>query len=904
MNKLTKDIHFLLTCFKEMLEEIGEKETAGILPYINTKKITFKQNTARALQAYSIAFELIEMAEENYAGQNRRHTENEKGLSDIIGLWGYNIKRCREKNISQQAMLEQLKNTHIEIVLTAHPTEAKRPPILEHHRQLYLLLVDLENKMWTNFEREDIRGAIKTVLEQIWRTGEINLKKPDIKSEIENVLHYLKNVFPQVINRVDNRLKQAWRQAGYDLSLLSLSENMPQITFGNWVGGDRDGHPLVTPEITNYALKTLQETAFVVIENTLWNLFRKLSVSENLHSMPSEFYKRLNVLKQKHPHETNEIVEKNFNEPFRQFIEFMILSLPKNLKENRKSYYFSSEKLIEDLKLLRETLIAMKANRLAQTEVFAAERIVASFKFHLAVLDIRQNSEFHDKALSQLMTAAGIKDANYESWSFEKKRSFIDGELNYPRPFTLPGYNLPKEASSLTSCFRILSELITESSFRGMGCYIVSMTRDVSDLLILYLFAREANLLKFDEKVPYFEMPVVPLFETIEDLKNSADILENFITHRVTKSSMFRRAKKEKSKLIKQLVMIGYSDSTKDGGILASNWHINRAMMKMTRLGEKYGVKIEFFHGKGGTISRGGGPTHRFIEAQPSGSVNGYIRITEQGESISQKYANQMNAAHNIELLSAGIFGVSLIKREKITKETEEIGYFLAETSKQKYKSLLETEGFIQFYNEATPVDAIELFQIGSRPSRRSGRRTLEDLRAIPWVFSLSQSRFYLTGWFGAGTAIENLKNRDSASYDYFKKLIRKSNGWPLMEYILVNIETAISTADFEVMKNYSDLVSDKKIKDRFSKIIFDEYRLTLNMLDDVFGNSLKERRPEHTGAIERRTLPLRALHTEQISLLRQFRNKEKQSKEKKEKILTKLLISINAIASGLRTTG
>ncbi len=395
-------------------------------------------------------------------------------------------------------------------------------------------------------------------------------------------------------------------------------------------------------------------------------------------------------------------------------------------------------------------------------------------------------------------------------------------------------------------------------------------------------------------------LPVVPLFETEADLRGGADILREFLQHPLTQRSLKLQAQDSTPT---QQVMVGYSDSNKDSGILASQWALHLGQRQMSAVGDELGVRIRFFHGRGGTISRGAGPTHRFLEALPVGSLSGDVRLTEQGETIAQKFANQNTATYNLELLLAGTTGVTLggKKGDSREHEMEPIADQLAIWSRDAYKKLLHTEGFIEFFQGATPIDALEHARIGSRPARRTGKRSVEDLRAIPWVFSWNQSRFYLPGWYGIGSALRRLSNEDTLA---FEQLTGDVRNWPFMRYVLTNVETTLASADLELMSAYAELVEDRAVRARFMDEISAEWHRSREMLARIFGQSFETRRPRMNETLELRARALKLLHHQQIALLRQWRELRKNDEAQAEAMLPQLLLSINAIASGLRTTG
>ena len=466
----------------------------------------------------------------------------------------------------------------------------------------------------------------------------------------------------------------------------------------------------------------------------------------------------------------------------------------------------------------------------------------------------------------------------------------------------------------MLSCYRLLVEHLNAYGSGGLGALIVSMTRRVSDLLVVYLLAREAGLARSTPDGLVCSLSVTPLLETPEDLEAGPEILRAFLAHPVTARSLReqQRLLVESSGTLTagplvQQVMIGYSDSNKESGILASQWALHRAQSAITSVAREAGVEIRFFHGRGGTISRGAGPTHRFLDALPAGTISGDLRLTEQGETIAQKYANGSTALFNLESLLAGAAGTSLrpvspIRASLSAQANEPVGKMVA-ASRQSYEDLLKAEGFMEFYSQATPIDALESSSIGSRPSRRTGQRTLADLRAIPWVFSWNQSRFYLPGWFGVGSALAHLLDNDAASFATLRTLV--DSGWPFLRYVLMNVEINLTSADLTIMTHYAGLVENAVVRKAFLDRIVGEFKRTTEMLAECFGRPLMQRRPRAAKTLELRAAALRVLHQQQIELLGRWRGLQKSGDEDAAKrLLPEVLLSINAIASGLRTTG
>jgi phosphoenolpyruvate carboxylase len=743
-----------MNCFREVLEELGEHDLASNLPWINQVKVDAEPNP-RLCRAYSIAFQFLNMVEENVAAQVRRSRESEIGLSGEPGLWADHLRKMRESGIAETQIAEELNKIRIEPVLTAHPTEAKRLAVLEQRRALHGLIVGRENQMWTPLEQEAIRDEIKVTLERLWRTGEVHRTKPVVAEERRNVLYYIQEVFPSVVKDLDLRLRQAWTEAGYHPDALMLPSTLPRLRFGTWVGGDRDGHPLVTAEVTRETLRDLRRAALQALLKAMESVSRQLTMTRQKPS--DELTERITNLSSEVGGEN--ILQMRPDEPWRQ----LALLIHKNLTNTLDNLgYPSPFELRDDLRLLARSLDDIGASRITRAEILPVIRLVDVFGFHGAVLDIRQNSAFHDRAMVQILERAGLPEAKtFAEWSQEERLPFLEAELLSRRPFLAPGTPVDSEADGVLSCFREVKDYRDQFGIRGIGSLIISMTRGVADLLVMNLFAREVGLWVETPDGPACQLHIVPLFETIEDLEIAPDVVRKYLAEAFTRRSLALQRDSRNGHRFVQQVMLGYSDSNKDSGMLTSQWALHRAQESISSVADSLGVEVRYFHGRGGTISRGAGPTHRFLESLPNQTIRGDLRLTEQGETIAQKYANRSTATYNLELLLAGVTGITLRQRhihEPLDDAVSVVGE-LSEFSRNAYRALLGMEGFIDFFRSATPIDALELSRIGSRPSRRTGQRSLADLRAIPWVFSWTQSRYYLPGWFGLGTALHRLQS-------------------------------------------------------------------------------------------------------------------------------------------------
>lgn len=910
LEKIQNDLTFLHQCYVEMLRDIGEHSVADAIE----KGQHSKTDSEKISKAFSLYFQLITIVEENAAVQLRRKLEDEYGLERISGLWGKTLQDLHEQHISESDVIEQLPDVNVEPVLTAHPTESKRSTVIDQLRSIYLLMVKRENQMWTEHEQKQLRDEIMTAMQRLWNTGQVFLHKPSIQDELRNVLHYLTRVFPKVLPMLDQRLREAWESAGFNPALLDDYRKFPKISFGNWVGGDRDGHPFVTDQVTRETLQDLRKKALHLLKNDLTNLAKKLSISSFEVTTPQILNDRISELKIRAGSDAESALERNTDEPWRQFLNLMqvLLPLQKNgepvQKPDAERYYTSEQEVLADLDMLIQSLHEINANRIVKSDVEPVARKAEAFGFHLAAVDIRQNSKFHDQAMSQLLQASGIEDgANFADWPEEKRVDFLNEELKSARPFVRHRQGLGTEADAVLACYHVVNKHINRYGTHGIGSFIVSMTRSLSDLLVVYALCREAGLMELTDDGMACKVPVVPLLETIEDLEQGPEILEKFLSHPVTRRSLSYRERRDNTDRHQQ-VMVGYSDSNKDGGIFASLWSLNQAQQKLTDVGNKHDLRIRFFHGRGGTISRGAGPTHRFIAGLPSGTIQGDMRLTEQGEMISQKYANTVTALYNLELLQAGTAAhtiynnKSLQAEHDLQKKLEPIVNRLYEYSLKSYQGLVHTDDFVSFFTQATPIDVIESSSIGSRPARRTGKRSFADLRAIPWVFSWSQARFFLTGWYGVGSALKQLQIEDPKAFD---ELSSHAIDFMPFRYIITNASSAIALTDTDIMNNYAALVEDEALAKKYLGKINEEYELTREMLEALYGHKLEERRPRMYRMIEFRSERLKPLHQLQIEQLKSWRELKAQGKDKEAaEHLPEMLLVLNAIASGLGTTG
>ena len=897
----------------EVVAESGADKVAHLLPWSRewqpdpqqtaTPEHFPKDNAERCVQAYSLAFQLADQAEENAMVQGLRSFEDENRMREESGSWEQNFELLRSAGLSESQIADELQALHIEPVLTAHPTEAKRQTVLEHQRSLYRGLVMLENSMWTKAERAAIELDIRTTIERLWRTGEIYLEKPSLADERRMVMHYLRRIFPKVIPRVEDRLRSAWAQSGFDPTQLALPSNRMLVTFGNWVGGDRDGHPFVTADFTAETLQLFRRSALELVDEALEQLAIGLSLSDNRTATPESLRARIDEWATKLGPDGAAAVARNSEEPWRQYANLMRAALPLDDRPG-PGRLKSAKELTSALEELQAFLREAGAPRLAERDIGPILSHLRSFGFHLATIDIRQNSAYHDKALAQLMRLAGVANADaYPAWSLEQRRQFLDDELITRRPLVRPMDVNGTEARAIIDLYQNLSAHIERHGDAGLGALIVSMTRSTEDLLAVYLLAREGGLMRYDDDGAYVPLSVVPLLETIEDLQRAPDIMDAYLGHPIVRRSLVKQAQLHGAEEPVQQVMVGYSDSCKDGGIVASMWNLNRSQKALVDVGRRHGVRIRYFHGRGGTIGRGAGPTHRFVRALPPGALRASLRVTEQGETVRQKYANPMTAAHHIELLSASALGARALDDIGRSDPQDLVALMdrMAATSRDSYTRLLNSDGFVAFFERCTPIDAIETSRIGSRPSRRPGERKLSNLRAIPWVFAWNQARFVLPGWYGLGSALSELREEDPSGFEKLRLSKREESRWAPFHYLISNAATAWATASMPVMKRYVELADEIPQTQTLFAQISEEFERTRDGLEVIYGAPLAEARPNIHRIVTRRAEALEPLHRYQIDLLRAWRAADG---DDADRLVPKLLRTINAISSGLGATG
>jgi phosphoenolpyruvate carboxylase len=850
---------------------------------------------ARALQAEGIWFQLLGIAEQNAAMRRRREVERTRGYHNVRGTFAQLFADAANDSLPADRLRSILGPLRIRPVITAHPTEAKRVTVLERHRSIYRRLMDLESPRWTERERTEIIDKLTAEIEILWLTGELRLEKPTVAQEVAWGLHFFKETLfesvPAMLDRMDHALRHSYPGEHFEIK--------PYFQFGSWIGGDRDGNPFVTNEVTRRTLIENRAATLNRYRPRLTQLMRDFSVAQKSVALPDFFNEALR-LAAGHASDAAAIVARNPGEPFRQYLGCMASRLDATLARpeapaGEGTGYLSADELVSDLKLLEEALGACNTADLAGFLVRPLRREVETFRFSTVRLDLRENSTRITQAVEALWRATNpgdpppIDSAQWKEW--------LLAGLSSPRAGGRDLSQLPAEVQETLGMFSLIKEMRGQVDREAFGAFVLSMTRSAVDVFAVYLLAKEAALFADTAAVESCTLPIVPLFETINDLRAAPAIMRELLG-----VPMVRRSIRAQGGV--QEAMIGYSDSNKDGGFLASNWELYKAQLKLTRLGKELGVPIGFFHGRGGSVSRGGAPTGRAIAAQPAGSINGQFRVTEQGEVVSFKYANRGTAGYQLELLATSIIEHTLKSEREHSlipvSEFDDAMEALSGTSRAAYSLLVQHPDLIEYLQAASPLEELALLNIGSRPARRFGAKTLADLRAIPWVFAWSQNRHVMPGWYGVGSGIAAfLEVRKEPGLQLLRRMFKD---FRLFRLIVDEAEKTLLQADLTLAREYAGLVGDERVRETIFQMVETEYRLTVEMLLKVSGGrAVAERFPQWRTRLARKLPSIQSANRQQIELLRRYRTAKKNQQEVYK---AALLLSINCIASGFGATG
>ena len=883
----------LIDLLAQQLRQVISQRKPDILPVFEGKQALPRDDNElllAGLQAWGIWFQLLNIAEENAAMRRRRVTEGIQGLEHVSGTFANVIARAAEMGLSYQEVQRLLDNMKVTPTITAHPTEAKRITVLQIHRRIYVILYRLEATRWTARERESLEAQLRNEIDLLWLTGELRLEKPTVTQEITWGLHFFEQTLyervPETLERLDLALSGHYPDQAFTVP--------PLFRFGTWIGGDRDGNPFVNNSVTREALSLNRQAVLRHYRKQLEQLFQKISVSIHAIRPPAGFLERLDSLLDASD-QRKKLEERNPGEIFRQFVSCMLEKIKNTEKKSTLSSftYDSADRFIQDLKVLEQGLEQADCTQLARAQVTPLRRQAEAFRFCTARLDVRENSTVITRTLQDIWrlrqdreTPPGANSAEWMEW--------IQAELAMPFD-QLPHFSFSdRQSASTFGLFQLIAETRQTLDRDAVGGFVLSMTRSVADVLGVYLLAKYAGVFIDSQAVELSPLPVIPLFETIEDLRAAPRIM-----HALLQTPVVRRSIREQGGI--QEVMIGYSDSNKDGGFLTANYELSRAQAELTKTGVKRKIPIVFFHGRGGSVSRGGGPAGDAIAAQPAGTVNGKLRITEQGEVVSSKYANHGTAQYEMELLAASVMEHTLksmdAQQHGHPSEFEQAIDALSSLAYTAYRQLVEEAGLVDYYHAASPVQELGRLRIGSRPSRRFGAETLDDLRAIPWVFAWTQNRHHVPAWYGLGSAVENfVKVRGQESV----KLLRDMyENWRLFGLITDEMEKSLAFVDAEVMRSYAGLFDEPETRDRFYLKVIGEYELSVEKILLITGEKkLAERFPRFSRKLDRRGDILRQVGLAQVELVKRYREQGKQED------LVALLLSINCVSAGLGWTG
>ena len=887
-----EDVRSLL--FRLLLAVVSEREPdmAEVLTgRVSLDALASEQRIA-ALQATGIWFQLVAIANELLAMRSRRELEQMGGADEVIGSFANVIGEIAAGGYPAEQIQATLDDLCVGPTMTAHPTEAKRVTVLEIHRRIYRKLTELEQQRWAPREREQHISDLKSEIELLWMSGELRLERPSVEREIAWGLHFFREVIfeatPKLYDSVEEALARHYPE--YDMKVPSF------MRYASWIGGDRDGNPNVTAKTTAYALNECRQAIIGWYIGQVRKLVTVLSISANVVDIPDTFIKALGHALHRSGN-ASEIVARNPDEPLRQFAAAMLDRLEAMRGEASAKPYGRSDAFKADLRELENVLAQLGGKLIARRFVRPLRQQVETFGFRTVSLDIRQNSTVVNRVLAELFKLADPAAApapDTPQWTAR-----IRAALNSGEQLEVDRLALSEEAQELLDLFDVIRKASAGLNGGAVGAFILSMTRSSDDLLAVYLLAQYSGLATATDGSGTIALRVVPLFETIADLRAAPEILDQLFG-----VSIVRRSVRDFGNA--QEVMLGYSDSNKDGGFLASNWELNKAQRRITALGIKRKVKISFFHGRGGSVSRGGAPTGRAIAAQPAGTIGGAMRVTEQGEVVSSKFANRGTGLYQLEILAASVFAHSV--KSPNEAELKDIPEFsealeaLTGMSQASYSGLINEPGFIDYFNQASPVEELALLKIGSRPARRFGARDISDLRAIPWVFAWSQNRHLLTNWYGIGSALNSFVNvRGEAGLELLRQMFERSRFFRL---VVDEVDKGLYQSDMDIGCLYAGLVQDREVGERIYRKISAEYALTRRMISEVNGGlKLSERFPAFKRHFDRIRPQMDSIHRLQVQLLREVRAQDDATANPKRAV-NALLLSINCISAGLGWTG
>ena len=895
---LIEQIRKLSVAFRRHDDADAEKTLKKLL------KGLASDDAVKVIRAFTYFSHLANLAEDRH--HIRRREVHERAGDTQEGSVEVSLQRLRWAGITPGAITRMLAQAHVSPVLTAHPTEVQRKSILDAERDIAQLLTQrdaIRDRARGHAAARDAlsvrelaanEALIRARVMQLWHTRLLRFTKLTVSDEIENALSYYESTFLREIPKLYRALEDA----------LPGQHVAPFLRMGQWIGGDRDGNPNVSAETLRQALQRQSDMALRHYLTELFYLGTELSLSAMLIEVSPE----LRSLAESSP-DTNAHRQ---DEPYRRAINGMYARLAATLKDLTggdaarhavapQNPYPDAQAFAHDLAILDRSLSAQHGIALAQQRLRPLMRSVDVFGFHLATVDLRQSSDQHERTVAELLATAGI-EADYAALSEADKQVVLMRLLNDARPLRVLQAQYSAHTLDELAIFETAREMRQRYGSQAIVHNIISHTETVSDMLEVLLLQKETGLMQQTlARQAQSDLIVVPLFETIDDLRHACEIMRGFYALPGI-AAMVQRSGSV------QDIMLGYSDSNKDGGIFTSNWELYRAEIDLVALFDalalSHGIRLRMFHGRGGTVGRGGGPSYQAILAQPPGTVRGQIRLTEQGEVIGSKYANPEIGRRNLETLVAATLEATLLQPTRpASKKFLQAADALSAASMQAYRRLVyDTEGFTDYFFNATPIREIAQLNIGSRPASRKPSQRIEDLRAIPWGFSWGQCRLTLPGWLGFGSAVAAFLERPSATERKEALALLQSmyRQWPFFKALLSNMDMVLAKSDLSLAALYSELVPDARLRKKMATLLAQEWHRTVDALAQITGEKNRlAGNPALARSIRHRFPYIDPLHHLQVELIRRYRKGQDD-----ERVQRGIHLSINGIASGLRNTG
>lgn len=854
--------------------------------------------TVSVIRAFSYFSHLANIAEDRHHVRRREVHEREGHMQE--GSLAMAFERLFDAGFRAGEIAATLAQSHISPVLTAHPTEVQRKSILDAERAI-AELVGERDRLATAREREDNEATIRARVTQLWQTRMLRPVKLTVADEIENALSYYHSTFLRELPRLYRDVERTLH--GHEVASF--------LRMGHWIGGDRDGNPNVGAHTLELALARQAEVALRHYLTEVHALGAELSISQTLAPVSADMLKLAERSPDRNPHREDE--------PYRRALIGVYARLAATLHELTgtealrhavapQNAYASTDEFLADLRTVEASLHHHHASSLIAPRLTPLMRAVQVFGFHLATIDLRQSSDHHEAVVAELLRVARI-EPDYAALDEAARRDQLLALLSDARPLRVIGHDYSELARGELAVFEAAREALARFGRHAIRHYIISHTEDVSDLLEVLLLQKECGLMRgtLDDDA-HADLIVVPLFETIEDLRHAEPIMRAYYALPGVLPMVLRS---KAGAFPEQDIMLGYSDSNKDGGFFTSNWELYRAETALVALfdplKQDHGLRLRLFHGRGGTVGRGGGPSYQAILAQPPGTVNGQIRLTEQGEVIASKYAHPEIGRRNLETLVAATLEATLLHPTKTApKAFLEAAAEISQASFDAYRALVyETPGFTDYFFEATPIREIAELNIGSRPASRKAGRRIEDLRAIPWGFSWGQCRVALPGWAGFGSAIERWLGGSATKRRERLALLQKMyKQWPFFRTLLSNLDMVLAKSDLRIAARYVELVEDKKLAKRIFTAVQAEWAKTDEMLSLITGEKARlAANPALARSIEHRFPYLDPLNHLQVELMRRYRH-QRASDPGADRVKRGIHLSINGIAAGLRNTG